>query len=283
MYQLLYKYLTALLVISVLFTVPVSLAASFDKVLVPGGHYQLGCSAGDARCDTDEGPVGGVSVRVESFWMSSHEVSVAEYHACVEEGVCSKPFGYLRTHYCNYGAPGRDNYPLNCVNWKQALQYCQWQGARLAYDVEWEWAARNGATTEFPWGREVVDCSRAVIDPFVAGKADTETDGCWRDLTWPRGSFPPNQYGLYDMIGGTSEWLMDWYQTDAHRQYYGKGVLTGPPEGNRKVIKGGSWDEKPDAHRVSNRFAKPITGNPDLYGSNGIRCVIPVNEKELLR
>lgn len=246
-----------------------------ETVLIPGGSYQLGCSAGDNDCDTDEGPAGGVRVTVKDFRIGIHEVSVGEYRACVDAGICTAPFDYRRTHYCNYGAPGRDNYPQNCVNWEQALQYCQWQGGRLAYDVEWEWAARAGSAAEFPWGSAPVDCSRAVIDPFAPGKADTETDGCWRDLTWPRGSFPPNDYGLFDMIGGTSEWLMDWYHPRAHREYYAKGMLTGPPEGQRKVIKGGSWDEKPPAQRVSNRFAKPVTGNPDLYGSNGIRCVYP--------
>ncbi len=252
---------------------PLSFSGSQETVLIPGGSYQMGCSAEDTECDTDEGPAGGVSVTVSDFRMHAHEVSVAEYSACIDAGICTPPFDYRRTHYCNYGAPGRDNYPQNCVNWEQAFQYCQWQGGRLAYDVEWEWAARAGAVSAFPWGPEPVDCSKAVIDPLVPGKADTETDGCWRDLSWPRGSFSPNHFGLYDMVGGTSEWLMDWYHPDAHRLYYARGQLTGPAEGQRKVIKGGSWDEKPYAQRVSNRFAKPVTGNPDLYGSNGIRCV----------
>lgn len=259
-----------------LFVFSVSASAENHRVLVPGATYQFGCSVGDQRCDTDEGPEGGVSVTVKDFWIDRQEVSVAEYQACVEAGICSKPFDYRRTHYCNYAAPGRGSYPQNCINWHQALEYCQWQGARLAYDVEWELAARAGSTAEFPWGTEDVDCSKAVIDPFAPGKADTETDGCWRDLTWPRNSFEPNKLGIYDMIGGTSEWLMDWYDPDAHREYYAQGVLTGPANGERKVIKGGSWDEKPWAQRVSNRFAKPLTGNPDLYGSNGIRCVVPV-------
>jgi formylglycine-generating enzyme required for sulfatase activity len=154
-----------------------------------------------------------------------------------------------------------------------ALTYCTWRRARLAYEVEWEMAARAGTDTPYPWGHEPADCDKAVIDPGIPGEADTETDGCWRDLSWPRGSFPPNPFGLYDTIGGTSEWVMDWYDPAAHSRHHRLGQLTGPRRGTRKVIKGGSWDEKHQAQRVSNRFAKPVTGNPDLYGSNGIRCV----------
>ena len=114
------------------------------------------------------------------------------------------------------------------------------------------------------------------MDPGEPNESDEETDGCWRDLSWPRGSFAPNQFGLFDMVGGTSEWVMNWYLVNAIEQHYSKGDLQGPTMGNTKVIKGGSWDEKYQAQRVSNRFDKPVTGNPDLYGPHGIRCVIPV-------
>jgi len=146
----------------------------------------------------------------------------------------------------------------------------------LAYEVEWEKAARGGQITPHPWGEQRADCSRAVMDPGSADQLNRETDGCWRDLSWPRNSFAPNPFGLYDVVGGTSEWVMDWYVPDAHESYFAKGQLMGPLNGTRKVIKGGSWDEKFWAQRVSNRFRKPITGNRDLYGSNGIRCVMPV-------
>ena len=80
---------------------------------------------------------------------------------------------------------------------------------------------------------------------------------------------------MYDVIGGTSEWVMDWYHSDAFQRFHAKGFWRGPKTGRLKVIKAGSWDEKAGAQRVSNRYYKPITGNPDLYGSNGIRCVYP--------
>lgn len=244
-------------------------------VKIPAGQFQMGCSVDDTLCESDEGPEGGVSVFVDTFFIDKFETSVAEYRACVDAGACERPFDFRRTHYCNFDAPGRDNYPVNCVNWHMADNYCQWRGGQLANEAQWEKAARANTQTPYPWGFEPASCSVAVMDPGTPNQSDTETDGCWRDLSWPRASFAPNQFGLYDMIGGTSEWVSNWYQEDAYVTLYSKGHLTGPEKGSKKVIKGGSWDEKHWAQRVSNRFAKPVTGNPDLYGSNGIRCVLP--------
>lgn len=246
---------------------------AIEQVVVPDGPFMMGCSAKDKLCEADEGPQGGVKVYVPAFAIDIHETSVVEYRACVQSGKCDRPFDFRRTHYCNYDAPGRDNYPVNCTNWEMATQYCAYRGKRLANEAEWEKAARAGTSTPYFWGREPANCQKAVMDPGSVNQPDTETDGCYRDLSWPRGSFPANPLGLYDMIGGTSEWVSNWYQKDAYENLYANGDLTGPSDGQRKVIKGGSWDEKHWAQRVSNRFAKPITGNPDLYGSNGIRCV----------
>ena len=245
---------------------------NIPQVKIPAGEFFIGCSAGDVDCDLDEGKPGGVKVFVPEFYIDTQETSVAEYRQCVEAGKCEKPFDFRRVHYCNYDAPGRDEYPVNCVNWNQAYQYCHWRGGRLAYEAEWEKAARAGTMTRYFWGDKPADCSRAVMDQGKVGEPDTTTDGCWRDLSWPRNSFPPNPWGLYDVIGGTSEWVMDWYDPKAFETYHVKGEWQGPKEGKLKVIKAGSWDEKVWAQRVSNRFYKPVVGNPDLYGSNGIRC-----------
>ena len=252
---------------------PVFANEKISQVKVPAGPFYLGCSKGDHLCDPDEGEPGGVLVEVPEFYIDTQETSVAEFRQCVIAGECARPFDYRRTRYCNYDAPGRDNYPVNCVNWELANQYCGWRGARLAFDVEWEKAARAGSTDAHYWGPEQADCSRVVMDPNQPNKG--RTNGCWRDLSWPRSSFEPNSLGLYDMLGGTSEWLQDWYAPNAHASTYAKGQLTGPLTGTLKTIKGGAWDEGFRYQRVSNRFAKPKTGNPDLYGSNGIRCVTP--------
>ena len=103
-------------------------SAQQKPLLIPAGKFVMGCSQGDEICDQDEGPKGGIEVFVPSFYIFPHETSVAEYQLCVDSGNCELPFDYKRIHYCNYGAPGRDNYPVNCVNWNNAQSYCKWQG-----------------------------------------------------------------------------------------------------------------------------------------------------------
>jgi iron(II)-dependent oxidoreductase len=268
--------LTLCFFLSCLLKVSAENNTDLKQVLIPSGTFLFGCSAGDSLCDPDEGTQGGIELEIPAFYIDISEVSVAEYKACADALVCEAPFNYKRTHYCNYDAPRREDYPVNCVNWQQAKNYCEWRGARLPFEVEWEKAARGGTLTPYPWGHEPASCERAVMDPGTENDQDTETDGCWRDLSWPRNSFAPNPYGLFDMVGGTSEWVADWYDQNSHTNYHAKGKVTGPLNGQKKVIKGGSWDEKHGSQRVSNRYAKPIVGNPDLYGSNGFRCVTPL-------
>jgi len=271
------KYLISMLVS--LFLYVGSLPADQKRVFIPAGEFTMGCSNNDSLCDPDEGPNGGVKVFVKAFWINRHETSVEEYRACVMIGNCEYPFDNKRNYYCNYDAPGRNDYPVNCINWMNAQAFCNWQQGRLAYEAEWEKAARAGTNTPYPWGSKPANCNLAIMDPGKTGESDNMTDGCWRDLSWPRGSHKPNSLGLFDMVGGTSEWVMNWYDINGITKYYNNGNITGPASGSKKVIKGGSWDEKHWAQRVSNRYAKPVTGNPDLYGSNGIRCVFPEKPK----
>lgn len=261
-----------LIIIAILLTNMGVSVADQKAIFIPAGEFNMGCSVGDTLCASDEGPVGGIKVFVDAFWIDRHETSVKEYRACVTSGYCEEPFDNKRSQYCNYNAKGRDNYPVNCVNWNNAQSFCHWREGRLADEAEWEKAARAGTRSPYPWGWQAATCHQAVMDPGKPSESDDDTDGCWRNLSWPRGSHKPNSVGLYDMVGGMSEWVSNWYQSDAYVNIYGKGDLKGPEKGTKKAIKGGSWDEKYWAQRVSNRYAKPVTGNPDLYGSNGIRC-----------
>jgi iron(II)-dependent oxidoreductase len=241
-------------------------------ILIPAGPFAMGCSAGDADCRTDEGPRGGATVMVNAFWIDRHETSVAEYRACVEAGACERPFDHERNPFCNFGAAGRDDFPLNCVDWFQARAYCEWRGARLPSEAEWEKAARGGTATRYPWGDEAASCEYAVMDDGVYISADGESDGCGRNRLQVRGSREPNPFGLYDMQGSVAEWVYNWYEPDAIEQRYANGDLSGPDEGRRRVIRGGAWDEGPAAQRSSSRWAKVPKGHRSIYGSNGFRC-----------
>ena len=240
-------------------------------VLVPGSAFQMGCSIKDGDCESDEGKPGGVSVFVPAFYIDTHEVMVSEYQACLDAGKCKRPKDYARNQYCNLGAKGRDNHPINCVDWSQAQAFCQWRGQRLPYEAEWEKAARASSLARYPWGN-AVSCKQAILDDGkTMGSVAGEPDGCGEDRTWPIGSRSANAFGLFDMHGNVGEWTMNWYAKDGIAQYV-QGNLTDQKPTPRKVVRGGSWDETALNLRSSFRNIKaPISGE-GIYGSIGFRC-----------
>ncbi len=248
------------------------LGAVAAPATVPGGPFPMGCSAGDPDCERDEGPPGGTPVMVPTFRIDPREVTVAEYRACVQAGRCTPPLTHARNRYCNYDAPGRDDHPVNCIDWDQARTYCATRGGRLPYEAEWEKAARAGSTGRYPWGQQA-NCRHAILDDKVTrGSAGDETDGCGEDRTWPVASRPPNALGLYDMHGNAGEWTANWYAPDAIGRLYADGDLAGPPAGRQRVVRGGSWDEDPPNLRSSFRNVKPPRQDGAIYGSIGFRC-----------
>lgn len=242
-------------------------------VTVPAGSFLMGCSTKDKACDKDEGPQNGTVVNVPGFSISTHEVTVAQYRACVEASHCTRPKDFQRNKYCNYAAAGRDDHPINCVDWSEADSYCKWKRHRLPREAEWEKAARAGSTTRYPWGQEV-NCNNAILDDGkTLGSAGDEPDGCGEDRTWPVGKRPANSLGLYDMHGNAGEWTATWYAADAITAMYAKGKLDGPKNGKRRVVRGGSWDENRANLRSSFRNVKPPVSGKSVYGSIGFRCV----------
>lgn len=250
------------------------LAWAGERVTVPAGAFQMGCSLGDDHCGNDEGKAGGVRVDVPAFKIDTHEVSVAEYRECMDAGQCERPKDHERNQYCNLDAPERDNHPINCVDWQQAVDYCEWKGARLPYEAEWEKAARAGSTTAYPWG-ETASCEQAIQDDGkTMGSVKGEPDGCGEDRTWPVGSRAANALGLFDMHGNAGEWTANWYSSSALNDLYAKGDITAPESSRQRVVRGGSWDENTPNLRSSFRNVKPPVSGRSIYGSIGFRCAV---------
>jgi len=247
-------------------------AANADRVLVPAATFAMGCSPADTACEADEGPVGGTPVTVPEFLIDRHEVSVAEYRACVASGTCTEPLTNRRNQYCNYDHPQREEHPVNCVDWAQAVAYCASVGGRLPNEPEWERAARAGSISRYPWGEEV-SCGEAILDEVSPAAAQREPDGCYTDATWLVGSRPANALGLHDMHGNVGEWTSSWYAPDAITSMYATGNLSGPAQGRQRVARGGSWDENSPNLRSSFRNVKPPMQGDSIYGSIGFRCV----------
>ena len=263
-----------LMVVSVLvFSVP---ALAADRVVVPEATFPMGCSLGDPACDADEGPVGGTPVRVPAFAIDRNEVTVEQYRACVSDGRCTAPLTNRDNQYCNYDHPERDQHPVNCVDWSQAVAYCASAAGRLPTEPEWERAARAGSVSRYPWGQEV-SCREAILDEVSPAPSQREPDGCYADATWVVASRPANALGLHDMHGNVGEWTSAWYGTRAIAELYAQGDLAGPPQGRQRVVRGGSWDEDRLNLRSSLRNVKPPRQGEAIYGSVGFRCAADID------
>jgi formylglycine-generating enzyme len=172
---------------------------------------------------------------------------------------------------------GRENHPVVHLAYEDVEAYAKWIGKELPTEAEWEFAARGGlAGAAFAWGDELNPKGKQMANTWQ-GEFPFEnlcTDGY--DRTSEIAIFPPNGYGLYDMIGNVWEWTTDWYQ--AHQQIKKSPCCTtANPRGGeqensydpqmpevkipRKVIKGGSFLCAPSycqRYRPAARMAQPI-------------------------
>ena len=153
--------------------------------------------------------------------------------------------------------------PVVNVSWSDAKQYVAWLSQvtqkqyRLLTEAEWEYAARAGTVTRYFWG-----------DDPRGGNANC--NGCgskWDDMqTAPVGSFKPNAFGLYDMVGNVWEWVEDSW----HENYNGAPadasawVSGGDP--NYRVIRGGSWRNETELVRAAVRVDRNINVRFDTLG-----------------
>jgi len=179
------------------------------------------------------------------------EVTVAQYRACMEAGLCTGPRTRTEDMYCNWGWPDRDTHPINCVDWSQATALCAWAGGRLPTEDEWYAEASNKGSRQYPWGNEAATCNTAIWG------VGNNTDGCGRDSTWPVCSKPKGNSvsGLCDMAGNVWEWTSSLYSN----------------ESSARVLRGGSWArDAAEGLRASNRSRSAPS---DVGAAVGLRCV----------
>lgn len=222
-------------------------------VLVPGGEFIMGLNDEDPLGIQ---PSGNIRIAVNSFWIDQYEVTNAQYRLYLEtlsiaDRVQMRPDSLAWA--AQVGVPwevyfydeGYANYPVVCLNWYQAQKYAEWAGKRLPSEAEWEFAARSGVSGRtYPWEGIYSRNARTgeSLANFAAG-GDFSIDGFV--LTAPVGSFPPNNFRLYDMAGNVSEWCVDSYFPSYKVLKMATKQLITPiynsPGELRKVVRGGSW------------------------------------------
>jgi formylglycine-generating enzyme required for sulfatase activity len=158
------------------------------------------------------------------------------------------------------GFSQRADEPVVCVSWAEAQAYVAWLSGktgrhyRLPTEAEWEYAARAGSTTVYPWGNEASHAfanygAEACCTGAVAGRDK------WVN-TSPVGSFPPNAFGLYDMIGNVWQWTQDCYEPSLARRPKDASAVD-RQDCTFRVARGGTWGDTPALIRSASRNYAP--------------------------
>ena len=233
-----------------------------EMVVVRAGRYRMG------RDDMSNEPVR----QCKNFACPTREVTVPSFALAVHEVSFEEFDRFAHPRRVDDTGWGRGRRPVINVSWGNAKAYAAWLSSetgetyRLPSEAEWEYAARAGTTTKFPWGDE----------PGLNRLNCSNSDGCRAcgesfETTAPVGSFPPNPWGLHDMHGNVSEWAKDcWRQT-----YEGA-----PTDGRARVaddctdrsIRGGAHFGYPDRDLGSTkRRPLPMEGNGSTSQYVGFR------------
>lgn len=256
-------------------------------ILIKGDTFEMGSNDGMPF----EKPVH--TVKINSFLMDEHEVTVAEFAEFVKQtgykteaekfswsGVFDvAQEGWTKVEGANWQHPegknseAKPDEPVCQISWNDAAAYAKWAGKRLPTEAEFEYAARGGLVGQkYSWGDDLRPNGKPVANWWQGEFPEKNTleDGFLRRA--PVKSFAPNGFGLYDLAGNVWEWTSDWYSDD----YYQKSPAENPKgaeNGKEKSIRGGSWmcsENYCSNYRVAGRSrSTPDTGLNNL----GFRCV----------
>lgn len=202
---------------------------SFEMIYIAPGEFMMGDEVGDL--DSNFRPVH--RVRLGGYWMAKYPVTQRLYQAVTRKN----PSEFT----------GNEERPVERVCWNDAQAFIKQlnalagDGFRLPTEAEWEYAARGGAKSR---GYRYAGSNEL-------GEVAWYLDNSGKQ-TYPVGQKKGNELGLYDMSGNTFEWCKDWYASD----YYARSPLDNPKgadNGNRRVVRGGSWFGDGDYCRVACR------------------------------
>ena len=243
-----------------------ALAAEPGAVFIPGGEFQRGRTHEWPDKDLkwypnplkDDLPVR--AIQVDPFYLDEAEVTNERYAAFVKATGHRAPYHWVKGKFPEAEA----NYPVVNVSWEDATSFCAWDGKRLPTEAEWERACRGVAEGQiYPWG----------------DRKPTEADAHFDTLDGPTAvcSKTKNSFRLCDMIGNAWEWTADWYERDYYKAAP-ENNPTGPAKGLYRVMRGGSWYDKPASMFMTcsyRSWTRPAERSPTI----GFRCAKPFGSR----
>lgn len=254
----------------------------FEMVPIPGGTFAMGSPDDEDERGDDEGPQ--FQVTVKPFWMGKYEVTWAEYKKYMELHDAFKKFenqglrlvteekeidaitapSSLYDPSFTYDAGDEPRQPAATMTPYAAKQYTKWLSIvtddfyRLPSEAEWEYACRAGTTTVYSFGDNPDD-----LDDYAWYDDNSDYE------RHPVGEKKPNPWGLYDMHGNVSEWVLGQHDESGYKFFDSNGAevpksdnpidavdaINWPTEPDPRVARGGSWELYAEDCRSAARLA----------------------------
>jgi formylglycine-generating enzyme required for sulfatase activity len=213
---------------------------SLEMVAIPGGTFMMGSPETEEERDDSESPQHRVTVA--PFFMGKYPITQEQYEAV------------MGNNPSNFQGKKR---PVEQVSWHDANEFCQilsqitGKTYRLPNEAEWEYACRAGTTTPFHFGETITTDVANYDGNYTYASAPK---GVYRQKTTDVGSFPANNFGLYDLHGNVWEWCADIW----HKNYNGApsdgSLWESGGDNTQRLLRGGSWGYDPRNCRSASRL-----------------------------
>ena len=213
-----------------------------EMIVVPFGQFKMGSPETEIGRKSHEGPQRQVTIR-RLFAVGKYPVTVGQFAEFVRETKHK-----ISNDWRNAHSGQTDSHPVVCVAWHDAKQYVKWlsyeteKNYRLLSEAEWEYVARAGTKTAYHFGNKLLDKRACHLSTGTASV----------------GKYPENKFGLHDVHGNVWEWVEDcWHGDYTNAPSDGSAWLNEP--NNLHVLRGGSWNSKPEYLRSAVRNANVAT------------------------